>query len=139
MTYPAPSTLEVDAAITPAESDAALNPAETYSAPTPAETLPATRPAETYAPPSAAGLNTSAHSAKRRHRAGHLSWFWRRSWLQFVAALAAVIVGCAFGYVVAGNDHRMQIFFSAAVGMGLFLVFSALANQLSRNRRRRPY
>ena len=59
--------------------------------------------------------------------------------MQFVAALAAVIVGCAFGYVVAGNDHRMQIFFSAAVGMGLFLVFSALANQLSRNRRRRPY
>jgi len=147
MTYPAPSTAESDAATTPAESDAAPkpaksdaapNPAETYPAPRPAEPRPETRPGETYAPASAAGLNTSPHPATR-HRARHLSRFWRRSRLQFVAALAAVIVGYAFGYVVAGNDERMQIFFSAAVGMGLFLVFSALASQLSRKRRSRLY
>jgi hypothetical protein len=48
------------------------------------------------------------------------------------------MVGIAFGHMVAGND-QMQIFFSATVGMGLFFVFSALATQLNRKRRKRLY
>jgi hypothetical protein len=59
--------------------------------------------------------------------------------LQALAVIGAAIVGIAFGHVVAGNDPRMQIFFSATVGMGLFFVFSALATQLNRKRRKRLY
>ena len=56
-----------------------------------------------------------------------------------MAVLGAAIVGIAFGHVVAGNDHRMQIFLSATVGMGLFFVFSALATEVNRKRRKRLY
>ena len=55
--------------------------------------------------------------------------------MQFIALLAAVIVGCSFGYVVAGNDRGMQIFLSATVAAGLFFVFSAFATQLNRKSR----
>jgi zinc transporter ZupT len=55
--------------------------------------------------------------------------------LQALAAVAAAIVGIAFAHVVAANDLRMQILFSATVGMGLFLVFSGLATELKRKRR----
>jgi hypothetical protein len=56
--------------------------------------------------------------------------------LQALAVIAAAMVGLAFGRVVAGNDYRMQLFFATTVGIGLFLVFSALAKQLNRNRRK---
>jgi hypothetical protein len=126
MTYRAATTAESEAARSTAESDAATS--ATKPGPNPS-------PTEGYAA-RAAGLNTSPEAVERRHRAGDLTCFWRRTGLQFVAALAAVIVGCAFGYVVAGNDHRMQIFLSATVAAGLFFVFSAFASQLNRKSRR---
>jgi hypothetical protein len=127
MTYPAPTTVESEAARSTAESDAPTS--ATKPGPNPS-------PTEGYAAHGAAGLNTSPEAVERRHRAGDLTCFWRRTGLQFVAALAAVIVGCPFGYVVAGNDHRMQIFLSATVAAGLFFVFSAFASQLNRKSRR---
>jgi uncharacterized membrane protein YfcA len=144
-----PSLAENDVAPSAAESDAAPSPAENYAVPGRTETSPESRTVET--PPttrttgtpvvtttaetgsSPGRLNGSLRTAQRSHRAGH----WRRAWLQALAVLAAVVVGCGFGYVVARNDRPMQIFFSAAVATGLFLVFSAFATQLNRKRRRR--
>ena len=116
MTYPAPTPAESEAARSTAESDAPTS--ATKPGPTPSATA-------RYAAHGAAGLNTTPETLeRRRHRAGDLTCFWRRTRLQFVAALAVVIVGCAFGYVVAGNDHRMQIFLSATVAVELFFLFS---------------
>src|SRR5438045_7829282 len=103
MNHPAPSA---------AESDAAPSPTEMSPAPRPAETRPATTSAETYPASSPGGLNRSPNAAKQTHRNGYFTRFWRRIRLQLVAVLAAVVVGCAFGFVVAGNDRAMQIFFS---------------------------
>ena len=85
------------------------------------------------------GLRDRAETANRLRRSGHTCRASGRIWLQAVAVLAAVVVGCGFGYVVAGNDHRFQIFLSATVAVGLFFVFSAFATQLYRkfNRTRR--
>jgi hypothetical protein len=82
-------------------------------------------------------LSRQAETANPLRRSGHASRIWRRVWLKILAVLAAVVVGCAFGYVVARNDRPMQIFFSAAVAMGLSLVFSAFATQLNRRQRGR--
>ena len=94
---------------------------------------------EAYSANPTAG-NTSAQTAKRSPKPRHFTRIWRRAWLQALALLAAAIVGIAFGHVVASNDHpmglRMQIVLSAMVGMGLFLVFSGLAAELDRYRRR---
>jgi hypothetical protein len=115
----------------PTETAPQPNPTQTYP-PRTAET-PVPRPAEAYA---AAG-STSAETAKRSPSPRLFAW--QRAWLQALAVIGAAIVGIAFGHVVAGNDPRMQIFFSATVGMGLFFVFSALATQLNRKRRKRLY
>jgi hypothetical protein len=85
-------------------------------------------------------LNRLAETSQPQfRRSGHLSQIWRRTRLQVLAALGAGIIGYAFGHVVAENDRAMRLFFSAAVGIGLFFVFSAFATQLSRTRRRRLY
>ena len=83
------------------------------------------------------GLRKRAETSNRLRRSGHTSRIWRRAWMHAFAILAAVVVGCAFGYVVAGNDRPMQIFFSAAVAVGLSLVFSAFATELNRRKRGR--
>ena len=129
MTYPAPGTAELDTAAKAAES---------YAETSPSTPRPPPRSPERYAASIPAGVNTTPAATVRRRRAG-LTWDWRRTGLQFVAALAAVIVGCGFGYVVAGDDHGLQIFLSATVAVGLFFVFSAFATQLYRkfNRTRR--
>src|SRR5204862_7344417 len=119
MSYP-PSLAENDVAPSAAESDAAPSPAENYAVPRRTETSPESRTVET--PPttrttgtpagtttaetgsSPGRLNGSLRTAQRSHRAGH----WRRAWLQALAVLAAVVVGCGFGYVVARNDRPMQ-------------------------------
>jgi hypothetical protein len=56
-----------------------------------------------------------------------------------LAVLGAAIVAYAFSYVVAGNERSMQLFFSAAVGIGLLLVLAGLASQLHSKKRRRLY
>src|SRR5262245_40561813 len=127
MTCPAPTTTE---------REAAHSTAERYAATSPIKPPPTPGRAERHPGSSATGLNTTPEPVERWDRAGHLSQSWRSAGLQFVAVLAAIGVGCAFGYVVAGNDHRMQIFLSATVAAGLFFVFSALATQLNRKVRR---
>ena len=141
-----------DLALSPADSDVASSPTVTSRPPNPTETAPQPSPAQTYPPRTAetlgprpaeahpaspAARNTSAETAKRSPNPRHFTR--RRAWLQALAVVGAAIVGIAFGHMVAGNDHRMQIFFSATVGMGLFFVFSALATQLNRKRRKRLY
>ena len=141
-----------DLALSPADSDVASsptvtsrppNPTETAAQPNPTQTYPprtaetpAPRPAEAHLASQAAG-STSAETAKRSPNPRRFTR--RRAWLQALAVVGAAMVGIAFGHMVAGNDHRMQIFFSATVGMGLFFVFSALATQLNRKRRKRLY
>ena len=135
----APSPADSFAAWNPTGASRPHNPTETAPQPNPAqpyppraaETVPGLHPSETYLASPAAEI-TSAEAAKRPRNARHFTRIWRRAWLQALAVLAAAMVGVAFGYVVAGNDHRMQMFFSAAVGTGLFLVFSAFATQLYR-------
>ena len=63
----------------------------------------------------------------------------RRAWLQVLGAIGAAGIGYAFSHVVAGNDRAMRVFLAVAVTLGLFLVFSALAGELSRRRRKRLY
>jgi len=82
-------------------------------------------------------LDLRAKTTNRLHRSGHFAVTWRRARLQILAALGAAVIGYAFGHVVAGNDHVMRFFLAAAVTMGLFFVFSALATQLNRRRRKR--
>src|SRR6266550_3612052 len=139
-----------DLAVNPTDSDAVSSPTATSRPPNPTETAPQPSAAQTYPPAetlgprpaeahlaSPAARNTSAETAKRSPNPRHFTR--RRAWLQALAVVGAAIVGIAFGHMVAGNDHRMQIFFSATVGMGLFFVFSALATQLNRKRRKRLY
>jgi len=92
------------------------------------------RQAEIEQERSSGRLNRRAEIAGRSRRSGHLTQIWRRVRLQVLAAFGAAIIGYAFGHVVAGNDRAMRLFFAAAVAMGLFLVFSAFAAQLSRRR-----
>src|ERR1051326_501992 len=129
-----------DLAPSPAESDAAPSPIQTRRPPDSTQPAPQGNPpqrhlAETY-PPSPAAGNRSAETAKRSRDAGHFARVWQRAGLQALAVIAAAMVGLAFGRVVAGNDYRMQLFFATTVGIGLFLVFSGLAKQLNRNRRK---
>jgi hypothetical protein len=140
-----------DLAPSPAESDAASgttaigppNPTETAPPPDPAETYPP-RTVETAAPHSAeaslaspAAGNTRAETTRRSSNSRQFTRIWRRARVRVLAVLGAAIVGIAFGYVVAGNDYRIQIFLSATVGAGLFIVFSGLATEVNRNRRSR--
>lgn len=78
----------------------------------------------------------SAETANRFHRSEGTTRIGGRALLQLVAALGAAVIGYAFGHVVARNDTAMRFFLTAAVAMGLFLVFSAFATQI--NRRWRP-
>ena len=132
----APSPADSDVASSPTKTSRPPNPARTRSAAEPsanvstAETAPGLRSREAYL----AG-DTNAQKAKPSHNAGQLARIWRRARLQALVVGTAAMVGLAFGRVVAEGNYRMQIFFSAAVGMGLFFVFSALATQLNRNRR----
>src|SRR5262249_44713008 len=82
-------------------------------------------------------LDLRAETAKRLQRSRHFAKMWRRARLQISAALGAAVIGYAFGHMVAGNDRLMRFFFAVAVGIGLFLVFSAFAAQLNRRRRKR--
>ena len=140
-----------DLAPSPADSDAASSPTA-VGPPDPTETAPPPDPAQTYPPrriktaaphPAEASLaspaagNTSGETGKRSSNSRHLIRIWRRARVRALAVVAAAIVGIAFGHVVAGNDYRMQIFLSATVGVGLFIVFSGLATEVNRNRRSR--
>ena len=82
-------------------------------------------------------LHRQTETANRFRRSGHNTQIWRRARLQVMAALAAAVVGCGFGYEVAGNDLAMRVLFAAAVTMGLFFAFSAFATQLNQRRERR--
>jgi hypothetical protein len=137
-----------DLAPSPADSDAASGPTAISRPSNPTETAPQPDPAQTYPPrvetaapdpaeASPAAGNASARTATQSPSPRHFTRIWRRAWLQTLAVLGAAIIGIAFGHVVAGNDYRMQVFFSATVGMGLFIVFSGLATEVHRNRRRR--
>src|SRR5881227_2090637 len=112
-----------DLAVNPTDSDAVSSPTATSRPPNPTETAPQPSPAPTYPPRTAetpaprpaeayaAAGSTSAETAKRSPNPRHFTR--RRVWLQALAVVGAAIVGIAFGHMVAGNDHRMQIFFSA--------------------------
>jgi hypothetical protein len=129
----------------PADSDVVSSATETSRPPSPTKPAPQPNRAQTYPTAETAPVlrlresylagDTNAEKAKRWHNAGHLARVWRHARLQALAVVAAAMVGLAFGRAVAGNDYQMQIFFAATVGMGLFFVFSALATQLTRNRR----
>jgi len=100
---------------------------------------PAPSPAEIHPASSRIDLDSGSQRPNRLRKARHLARIWNRVWLQALAALGAAAIGSAFGYLVARNDHVMEFFFTGAVGIGLFFVFSAFASKLHRSRRRRPY
>jgi hypothetical protein len=97
------------------------------------------RPGEMDQETSGGRPNDRAQRANRFGSFQHTTQIWRRARLQGLAALGATVIGYAFGHVVAENDRAMRFFFAAAVAMGLFFVFSALATHLNRRRRKRLY
>ena len=82
-------------------------------------------------------LNRAPETANSIHRSRHNTAISKGAWIRVLAALAATVIGLAFGYVVARNDRFAQILFSSAVALGLLPLFLNLSSHMRRRKRRR--